>query len=52
MELKLNLILSYKDQDYENIARYNQQLFGKIDNILVKQSKEKIFDNPNNIEIL
>ena len=52
MELKLNLILSYKDQNYENIYKYNQQLFGKIDNALIKQSKEKIFDNPNNIEIL
>lgn len=52
IESKLNLVISYKHQDYDNILKYNQELFGKIDNELVKKSKEKIFDTENNMDVL
>lgn len=52
LEIKMNLIIAYKEQNYKNIQQYNQMLFGEIDDNLVKISKEKIFDNDNNPDIL
>jgi len=49
---RLNLVKSYKKQKYEDIQKYNEILFGKIDKKLVKLSKEKILDTVNDGQIL
>ncbi|HKL43665.1 MAG TPA: tyrosine/phenylalanine carboxypeptidase domain-containing protein [Candidatus Absconditabacterales bacterium] len=50
---RINLINAYKNKDYKNILLYNEKLFGKIDEKLLKISKEKIFEGePENKQIL
>ena len=39
---KLQLIKAYSKQDFENIAIYNEKLFGNFDEELLKISKEKV----------
>jgi len=39
------LLRAYKRQDYDNILNYNEQLFGKIDQELVKLSKKEFLDD-------
>jgi hypothetical protein len=41
--VKLNLVRAYKKQKFDLILQYNEALFGKIDAQLLKLSKEKIF---------
>ncbi len=41
---RANLIKAYKTKNYKNILLYNEKLFGKIDNKLLKLSKDKIFE--------
>jgi len=36
---------AYKRQDYDNKLNYNEQLFGKIDQELVKLSKKEFLDD-------
>ncbi len=50
---KLNLIKAYKWWKYQNILKYNERLFGNIDEQLIKSCKEKIFlENYDDEEIL
>ena len=50
---RINLINAYKNKDYKNILLYNEKLFWKIDEKLLKISKEKIFEwEPENKQIL
>ncbi len=42
MSLKIKLIKAYKKQNFWLIDRYNRELFGEIDSVLLKLSKEKI----------
>jgi len=41
--VKLNLVRAYKKQKFDLILQYNEALFGKIDIQLLKLSKEKVF---------
>jgi len=41
---RTNLIKAYKTKNYKNILLYNEKLFGKINNNLLKLSKSKIFE--------
>jgi hypothetical protein len=47
---KLELIRSYTKQDFKNIERYNEALFGTFDEPLLKLSKEKVFSLKENNE--
>lgn len=50
---RTNLIKAYKKKNYKNILFYNEKLFGKIDNKLLKTSKDKIFEwKPENKDLL
>lgn len=42
---RANLINAYKKKDYKNILLYNEKLYWKIDNKILKISKDKIFEN-------
>ena len=44
LETRRKLILAYSNQDFENIALYNRELFGEFDDKLLKIAKEKILD--------
>ncbi|MFA5747980.1 MAG: tyrosine/phenylalanine carboxypeptidase domain-containing protein [Candidatus Absconditabacterales bacterium] len=44
---RLNLIKACKKQDFDNILKYNINIFGNFDNELLKTAKEKIFSNIN-----
>lgn len=42
LENKINLIRSYKEQDYSNISKYNEKLFWKTDKSLLDLCENKI----------
>jgi len=52
MEHKHSLIQAYKDQDFERISLYNERLYGPIFPNLVKQAKERIFDQESDDTLL
>jgi hypothetical protein len=53
LEQRRNLIFAYSKQDFENIALYNNRIFGEFDEELMKISKEKIFStNEDNQKLL
>jgi hypothetical protein len=50
---KLELIQSYTKQDFKNIEKYNEVLFGTFDEQLLKKAKEKVLENtPVNKDVL
>lgn len=50
--IRVNLIQAYKKQKYDKILEYNEKLFWKLNDELVNLSKEKIFIEENNDEVL
>jgi hypothetical protein len=41
--LRIDLIRAYKKQKFDLILKYNEELFGKLDQDLLRLAKEKIF---------
>lgn len=41
---RINLILAYKKEDYNNVLTFNEKLYGKLDKDLISLSKNKIFE--------
>jgi hypothetical protein len=44
LENRRNLILAYREQNFENISLYNKKIFGEFDETLLKTAKEKVLD--------
>jgi len=42
LKYKLELIKAYKNQDFENIAKYNNLLFGSINKDYLEEAKKKV----------
>lgn len=50
--LRLNLIKAYKKKNYKDVMLYNEKIFGSIDKKLLEISRDRVFKNNENSEIL